>query len=113
MGNLLREVELRNLYRIYDDGDSYAVVNEDRRGRRYEYEVSQEAVTYLQDRLRGQRVDAAGAARVLGPKAESLKLPCTYGDKLRYSAQHVLLVLVALGKATVVKESRSYIYSIR
>lgn len=68
---------------------------------------------YLQNRLRGQRVDAAGAARVLGPKAESLKLPYTYGDKLRYSAQHVLLVLVALGEATVVKEGRTYIYSVR
>ena len=113
MKNLLGKVNLRNDYTVYEDGGSYRVAGENRRGQRYESKISQEAVSYLQDRLRGQRVDAAGAARILAPKAESFNLPYTYGEKLRYSAQHVLIILVARGEATVVKEGRSYMYSVR
>ncbi len=110
---LVGQVNLRNAYSVYKKGNAYSVVGENRRGQSYESKISQEAVSYLQQKLRGQRVDAAGAAKILAPKAESFKLPYTYGDKLRYSAQHVLIVLVARGEATVVKEGRSYMYSIR
>lgn len=113
MKKLLGKVNLRNDYMVYEDGGSYLVAGENRRGQIYESKISQDAVLYLRDRLRGQRVDAAGAARILAPKAESFKLPYTYGDKLRYSAQHVLIVLVALDEATVIKEGRSYMYSVR
>lgn len=61
----------------------------------------------------GRRVTAEQASEVLELVAERLKLPYTYGGKLRYSAQHVLLVLVALGYARVNKEGRSYVYSVR
>lgn len=109
---LVGQVNLRNAYRVYKNGNVYSVVGENRRGQSYESKISQDAVSYLRDRLGGQRVDAAGAARILAPKAESFRLPYTYGDKLRYSAQHVLIALVALGEATVVKEGRSCIYSV-
>ena len=36
-----------------------------------------------------------------------------YGDRLRYSGQYVLPAAVALGRATVAKEGRSYVYSIK
>jgi hypothetical protein len=39
--------------------------------------------------------------------AAKFGLPYTYGDRLRFSGQYVLLVAVALGQATVVKEGRS------
>jgi len=40
-------------------------------------------------------------------------LAYTYGDQVRYSAQAVLLVLVASGQASVEKEGRSYVYHIK
>lgn len=108
---LVGQVNLRNTYSVYKNGSVYSVVGENRRGQSYESKISRDAVAYLKDRLRGRRVDAEQAAKILAPKAESFKLPYTYGDKLRYSAQHVLVVLVALGEATVIKEGRSYMYS--
>lgn len=110
---LVGQVNLRNAYSVYKNGSVYSVVGENRRGQSYESKISQDPVSYLRDRLRGQRVDAAGAARILASKAESFKLPYTYGDKLRYSAQHVLIALVALDEATIIKERRSYVYSIK
>lgn len=111
--DLVGQVNLRNTYRVYTNGSAYFVVGENPRGQSYESKISRDAVTYLKDRLRGRRVDAEQAAKILAPKAEGFKLPYTYGDKLRYSAQHVLIVLVALGDATVVKEGRSYMYSVK
>jgi hypothetical protein len=40
-------------------------------------------------------------------------MPYTYGNRLRYSGQYVLLAAGALGRATVTKEGRSYVYSIK
>jgi len=110
---LVNRVNLRNAYSVYQDGGVYSVVGENRRGQSYESKISHDAVTFLKSRLRGQRTNAEQAARILAPKAETFKLPYTYGDRLRYSAQHVLVVLVALGQATVAKEGRSYVYSIK
>ena len=55
----LGQVELRNLYRVYADGDSYIVTGENPRGQRYECRVRREALSYLRDRIRGQRVTYA------------------------------------------------------
>ncbi len=113
MKELLGRVDLRNSYRVYESGDSYVVVGENARGQRYEAEVPREAVSYLCERMAGRRVTAEQAGKALKPVAERFKLPYTYGDKMRYSGQHVLVAAVALGQATVEKEGRSYVYSIR
>ena len=113
MKKLLRRVDLRNEYTVYEDGGSYLVAGENRRGQRYECRVRQEAVSYLRDKMAGRRVTAEQAGRALSPVAERFKLPYTYGDRLRYSGQYVLIAAVALGHATVVKEERTYIYSIK
>lgn len=113
MKKLLSRVNLRNEYTVYEDGGSYLVAGENRRGQRYECRVRQEAVTYLRDRMAGRRISAEQAGDALGPVAERFKLPYTYGDKLRYSGQYVLIAAVALGHATVAKEGRAYVYSVR
>lgn len=110
---LLGQISLRNDYEVYEDGNAYVVTGENRRGQRYECRVLPEAVSYLCRRLQGQRVTAEQAGKAVEPVAERFKLPYTYGDKLRYSGQYVLVAAVALGRATVVKEGRSYVYSVR
>lgn len=109
----LKQINLRNDYTVYEDGGSYLVAGENRRGQRYECRVRREAVAYLRDRVKGRRVTAEQAGNLLEPVAERFKLPYTYGDKLRYSGQYVLIAAVALGHATVAKEGRSYVYSVR
>lgn len=113
MTKLLKHINLRNDYTVYEDGESYLVTSENRRGQRYECKVQREAVSYLCDRMKGRRVTAEQAGDALEPVAERFRLPYTYGDKLRYSGQHVLLAAVALGQANVTKEGRSYVYSIK
>lgn len=113
MPRLLKHVNLRNDYTVYEDGGSYLVAGENRRGQRYECRVRREAVIYLRDRMKGRRVTAEQAGDLLQPVAERFKLPYTYGDKLRYSGQYVLIAAVALGHATAAKEGRSYMYSIK
>jgi hypothetical protein len=110
---LLGQVDLRNLYRVYEQGNSYIVTGENARGQRYECTVSREAVTYLRDRMAGRHVTAEQAGDALEPVAERFNLPYTYGDKLRFSGQYVLIAALALDQATVAKEGRSYVYSIK
>ena len=113
MKKLLGQVNLRNDYTVYEDSGTYLVAGENRRGQRYECRVRREAVSYLRDRMKGRRITAEQAGDLLEPVAERFKLPYTYGDKLRYSGQYVLIAAVALGHATVAKEGRAYVYSVR
>ena len=106
-------MNLRNLYRVYEEGESYVVAGENSRGQRYECKVRREAISYLRDRMGGRRVNAEQAGAALRPVADRFKLPYTYGDRLRYSGQYVLVAAVALGHATVVKEGRSYVYFVQ
>jgi hypothetical protein len=113
MKKLLGTVELRNSYAVYEEGGAYTVVGENPRGQRYECRVLPEAVSYLCRRLKGQRVTAEQAGKTIEPVAERFELPYTYGDKLRYSGQYVLIAAVALGQASVVKDGRAYMYSVK
>ena len=70
-----------------------------------------EAVSYLCRRLQGQRVTAEQAGKAIEAVARRFELPSTYGDKLRYSGQYVLIAAVVLGQASVFKEGRTYVYS--
>ena len=109
---LLKQVNLRNEYRVYEANGAYLVKSENQRGQRYECKVPSAAISYLCEKMRGQRVTAEQAGAALRPVAERFKLPYTYGDKLRYSGQYVLIATVAAGMATVTKEGRSYMYKI-
>ena len=109
---LLAEVKLRNAYRIYQDGSGYVVESEDKHGRIYQERVSRETVTYLHDACRGRVVTKEEAADRLERGATSLRLPYTYGFKLQFYTQNVLLVLVALGDAHMEKNGRAYHYEV-
>ncbi len=112
MKKLLGRVNLRNGYAVYEEDGAYSVASENPRGRRYECRVVPEAVEYLCDRTSGQSITSARGGAVLEPVAERFGLPYTHGDRLRFSGQYVLLAAVVLGRATVAKEGRSYVYSI-
>ncbi len=110
---LLDRIHLRNPYEVYQRGDSYRVVGYSSSGQDHRHRVTGEAVRYLGDRLRRRSVTASQAAELLRPMAARFGLSYTYGDQVRYSAQNVLLVLVALGRANVDKDGRSYVYYLK
>ncbi len=112
MREFLSEFELRNTHRVFRDGGDYLVEQEDGRGQLHTTKVGQQTVDYLREALKGERVNAEEAADVLEGAASGLALPYTYGHKLRFYAQSVLLVLVALGDAYLDKEGRGYVYTV-
>ena len=109
---LLAEIKLRNAYRIYEEGNGYVVESEDKHGRVYQERVTNETATYLQDSCRGRVVTCEEAASCLERAAASLRLAYTYGYKLQFYTQNVLLVLVARGDAHAEKVGRAYHYEV-
>jgi len=78
-----------------------------------ETSIQENLPPYVDDRTRGRNITSERAGGVIAPVAERFKLPYTFGNWLRYSGQYVLLAAVALGRATVTKEGRSDVYSIK
>jgi hypothetical protein len=108
------QVELRNSRRVYYQEDSYRVeqINPNREQVTYSYDIPDKAVEYLYNKLKGCKVTPKDAATVLQPVAKNLNLPYNSGHKIDYYAQEGLVVLVALGKASLTKEGRAYFYTI-
>ena len=108
------QVELRNSRLVYYLEDYYRVeqVNTRKEQKRYSDDIPDQAVEYLYNQLKGRKVTPEDASTVLKPVAKNLNLPYTYGHKLDYYAQEALVVLVALGKASLTKEGRAYFYTI-
>lgn len=110
---LLREIKLRNVYRVYElDDGSYTVINIDRRGTRHEYDVPEEVADWLRDAISGDEVDKDEAADVLSTAAVQMGLPYTRDWQLGYFAQRVLLVLVARGEASMQRRGRRFVYTV-
>ncbi len=114
MIKFIGQVELRNHRRVYYQEDSYRVeqINPNREQVTYSYDIPDKAVEYLYNQLKGCKVTPEDASTILKPVAKSLNLPFNYGHKLDYYAQEALVVLVALGKASLSKEGRGYFYTI-
>ncbi len=114
MIKFIGEVELRNSRRVYYQEDSYRVeqINPNREKVTYSDDIPDKAVEYLYNQLKGRKVTPKDASTVLQAVAKNFNLPYNYGHKLDYYAQEVLVVLVALGKASLSKEGRGYFYTI-
>ncbi len=108
------QVELRNSHRVYYQEDSYRVeqINPNREQVTYSYDIPDKAVEYLYNQLKGRKVTPKDAATVLQPVAKNLNLPYNSGHQIGYYTQEALVVLVALGKASITKEGRAYFYTI-
>ncbi|MEG4803135.1 hypothetical protein QUB63_25000 [Microcoleus sp. ARI1-B5] len=114
MIKFIGQVELRNHRRIYYQEDYYRVeqVNPRKEQKTYSDDIPDKVVEYLYNQLKGRKVTPEDASTVLKPVANNLNLPYTYGHKLDFYAQEVLVVLVALSKASLTKEGRAYFYTI-
>ncbi len=114
MAELLRTVKLRNRYWVYQEAHGYRVDQVDRDGQTNSVSIPQSVVDYLYHALEGSRVDAGQAERVLAnvPEGDPLSLQSVGGCPLEFYAQDVLLVLVALKKATCMNVNHQFIYTI-
>lgn len=114
MIKFIGQVELRNCHVVYYLEDYYRVeqVNPRKEQKTYSDDIPDQAVEYLYNQLKGRKVTPEDASTVLKPVAKNLNLPYTHGHKLDYYAQEALVVLVALGKASLTKEGRAYFYTI-
>jgi hypothetical protein len=108
----LGAVTLRNERHIYEEGNAYYVEETDKHGRVYKEAIPGQAVAFLRETLGGTTATVEDALEALEPVAGTLGLPYTYGHKLKFYAQNVLLVLVAKGEADVEQQGRAYHYTI-
>jgi hypothetical protein len=111
--DLVGTVELRNSHWVYRKGTDFRVVQKDRHGEEHAELIPRDVVDFIAGRTRGGEIDVDKAAQLLDSAAGDLRLPYTYGYKLHYYAQDVLIVLVAVGAASVRKVGRAYLYAIR
>ena len=112
MGDLLDIINLRNVYRIYAEGDDYRVVQQDRHGGEHSRTIPSNVVDYVQKEFMGSRISAEEASLALEKVGDKFNLPYTYGYKLQYYAQSILLILVARRDASLEKKGRGYLYTI-
>jgi hypothetical protein len=106
------EVQLRNLYGVYRCHDAFEVESTDRSGRRYIERFPLPVAAHLRTALAGRIVAVEEAAELLELAAVKLEIPYTYGHKLRFYTQSVLIILVACGQATCKKDGRRYLYTV-
>lgn len=63
MEKLLKQVNLRNEYRVYESNGMYLVKGENRRGQRYECKVPPPAVSHLCEKMKRRRITHGGTGR--------------------------------------------------
>lgn len=111
-GQLIGELTLRNDRRVYESGNAYWVVQVDRHGTEHAQEITSNVIEYVGRRLAGQEVAVEDAVEVLSEAVTRLRLPFSYGHKLRFYVQDVLIVLVALDRADLRRVGPRFFYDI-
>ncbi len=111
---LIGEVLLRDRHRVYRDGEDFQVdtINEKSPSIVYNATIRGMAVEFLYSKAKGQQITAKEATTMLSEVARKFQLPYTYGSKLYYYAERVLLVLTTLKRASIKMGGREYVYTI-
>jgi hypothetical protein len=113
MLRLIGKVVLRNAYRVLvDSGGDYRVTHKDQRGAEYSQDVTAKVVNYVLKRRRGKTVSVADAQALLEEAPPSLQLPYSYGHRLQFYSQSVLIVLVARKQARSKKNGPRFDYTL-
>lgn len=112
--SLIGEVRLRNSYFVYASANDYTVVALDRHGDRHEQTFEFESVDFVADLLDGEEVTVDQALNTIEPLVDErvIQFPFTYGYKLRFYLQSILIILVATGRAELRRDRRAFIYRI-
>ena len=103
-------VTLRNDYHVEREADTFRVCSATKRGAGFSQTIEGQIVRYLASALHGQTVTVPEAENAL--LKSGIKLPYSYGYKLRFFAQTVLIVLVASGNASHRRVGRGFDYDI-
>lgn len=114
MRRLICEVLLRDRHRVYRDGEDFQVdtISDKRPKAVYNATIHGAAVEFLYTKAKGQQITTKEATTIFSDVARKFQLPYTYGSKLYYYAERVLLVLVSLKRASIKMEGRECIYTI-
>jgi len=112
MAKYIASVTIKNMRRVYSDGTTFIVAHIDSRGVEHTYELPSPAVDRLYALTQGETLTKDEAADRLEPFAGQLHLTYQRGWKLCFLVLEMLVVLVALGKATIAKRGNSYYFAV-
>ena len=110
--DFLQEITLRNKHIVYRDKDNFRVAQIKESGEEHAHSILSENIERLMQLCHGKTMTVQQANALFGANCSDLDLPYTYGYKLRYYVQDMLLILVATGKATMSKKGKAYIYHV-
>jgi hypothetical protein len=103
-------VTLRNQYHVEREADTFRIWSATKRGADFGQTVEGKIVRYLANALQGQTVTVPEAQRALLKSA--MRLPYSYGHKLHFFTQSVLVALVATGNASHRRVGRGFEYDV-
>jgi hypothetical protein len=112
MATLIDTIKLRNKREVYELDDGYRVDHVDGHGSKHQRRIPDRVADFCAEKFSGQEVTVKEAKKLVQRHAQRLDLPFTYGHKLKFYAQKVLIVLVASGGATMRKEGNQYAYAV-
>jgi 3-methyladenine DNA glycosylase/8-oxoguanine DNA glycosylase len=100
---------------VYREGEDYQVdtINDKQPTKVYTQQIPHRVVEFLYSEIRGQQVTRKDAASLLAKVVRKFGLPYTHGYKLGYYAQEILIVLISLERATLKKEGKRYLYTVK
>jgi hypothetical protein len=113
MPQLIDTIKLRNKREVYELADGYRVDHVDAHGTKHQRRIPDQVANFCAEEFSGRELTVEEAKKLLQPHAQHLDLPYTYGYKLKFYAQKVLIVLVASGRVTMRKKGNRYLYAVQ
>ena len=108
----LGKVQLRNEYSIFELTAGYEVYHRDRRGQTFSQIIPSNIVESAHAELAGNDWRVKDAADRLHVIASDQDWPFSFGYKLQFFVQAILVVLVAVGRAEYEGEERGFLYTV-
>lgn len=108
------KVRLRNWHYVYRDTECFVVkqTKPDGTKRPEETCIPSDAIDHLYELCRGKKISPQTAKNYVSDFAQEYDLPYTYGHKLGFYAQEMLVVLVATGRAHEIQKGKEFEYQV-
>ena len=112
MAEYIGKVTLRNTRDVFKDHKIYIVKCKSKREEIKSISIRKELVDYVFSKFSGKELIVEDIEYFLEREDvfKKFKIPFEYGFKLHFYAQDILIILVALNKATLKKRGNRYFY---
>jgi len=114
MSQFIGKVVLRNTREIFQENSKFKVKYKKKSGETYSTLIEKRLIDYVFKKFSGREFIVEDVENLLSKRdiQERFNIPFKFGYKLHFYAQEVLVILIALNKATLEKHGRRFYYQI-